>query len=83
MRFEPFADDSASIEVAGLTVENGTGRISLYGTADIDRARDGLAKARSLRDLLDRVVRALEAEPDLPARAPPPRPTRRVRNPFS
>ncbi len=80
--FHPFADDVTSIECAGLTVENGTDRVSLYGTADLTRDKAGLAAAQALRDLLDGVVRALETA-DLPDHVPPPKRLGRARNPFA
>ena len=45
--FAPFAGDSTSTTVAGLTVENGTDGIALYGQADITRDKEGLRNARA------------------------------------
>ena len=58
--------------IGGLTVENRTDRVSVYGGLDLTRDKRGLAHARELEALLDRVVRALEAEKDLPDRVAPP-----------
>ncbi|GBU19743.1 MULTISPECIES: hypothetical protein [Methylobacterium] len=81
--FPAYADDSTVQTIAGLTVENGTTRIALHGTLDITRDRTGLGHARTLRDLLGAVVKALEAA-DLPETVAendePPTP---VRNPFA
>ncbi|PWC44808.1 hypothetical protein [Azospirillum sp. TSO22-1] len=80
---KPYANESDSVGIAGLTVENRTDRVSLYGSLDLTRDKDGLQNARALRDLLDRVVTALEADKALPDRIPPPQATDNVDNPFS
>lgn len=79
---KPFANESDSVGIADLTVENRTDRVSLYGSLDLTRDKEGLKHARALRDLAERVVKALEAEKDLPDRIPPPEPTDSVDNPF-
>ncbi|GJD37474.1 hypothetical protein [Methylobacterium aerolatum] len=82
--FEPFADDAACRTIGGLSVENGTTRITLHGSLDIPRDRAGLAQARLLRETLEAIVRTLEAAPlpeevaeaaDLPSKT--------VKNPFA
>ncbi len=82
-KLTPFADDSASILIGELTIENGTDRIALYGSLDLTRDKPGLAKARALKALLDEVVRRLEAEKDLPHAVPADLPAKSVANPFS
>lgn len=79
---KPYADDSASRGIGGLTVENGRDRVALYGSLDLTRDAAGLACARELRTLLEAVVRALEADPALPETLAAPRPPREVPNPF-
>ncbi|WP_448188199.1 hypothetical protein [Azospirillum sp. sgz301742] len=79
---KPYANESDSIGIADLTVENRTDRVVVYGNIDLTRDKEGLKHARDLRDLLDRVVKALEAEKDLPDHVPPPEPTDSVENPF-
>ena len=78
----PFADDSTSTTVAGLTVENGTDAIALYGQSDITRDKAGLAHARALKALLDGIVRVLESDKNLPDRIAPPDKPETVKNPF-
>jgi hypothetical protein len=41
-----------------------------------------LAKARALKAILDAAVAALEGADVLPGKPVPPRPTKRVKNPF-
>jgi hypothetical protein len=79
---KPYANESDSVGIADLTVENRTDRVSVYGSIDLTRDKQGLKHARDLRDLLDRVVKALETEKDLPDRVPPPEATDSVENPF-
>jgi hypothetical protein len=81
--FHPFADDSRSQSIGDLTVENGTDKVSLYGSLDLTRDKAGLARARDLRAILDSVVRTLEADGDLPETIAPPEPTVVVKNPFA
>ena len=78
----PFSDDSASIGIGELTVENGREQVSLHGSLDLTRDQAGLEQARALKALLDQVVKVLEADKDLPAKLPPPEKPGTVRNPF-
>ena len=79
----PFTDDAASLTIGKLTVENGTDRLSLYGSLDITRDQHGLAQVRELKALLDAAVAELEAQADLPQALPKADAPRTVRNPFS
>ena len=79
---KPFADDSASGAIGGLTIENGRDRIALYGSLDITRDRAGLALARELARFLDMTIATLAADASLPEQAPAPAPSSLVRNPF-
>lgn len=78
----PFADDTASLAVGGLTVENGTDRIALYGSLDLTRDKPGLARARVLKIILDAVVLALEGDRNLPEAVQGPIAPKSVANPF-
>ena len=81
--FVPFANDAASVGAGGLTIENGTLQISIYGSADIGRDRAGLAAAIAIRDTAQAIVAALEAMTDLPEHAVMPPPiTGTTQNPF-
>ena len=79
-RLDPFTDDDGSISIAGLTIENGTNRVALYGSLDLTRDKQQLAQARALQTLLDQAVRYLEAVKDLPDALPPS--PKRIANPF-
>ena len=80
--FSPYADDAASLSIGGLTLENGTERVALYGQLDLTRDKAGLRLARELKAVLDAVVHQLEAAHDLPEQVPPPAKPRTVKNPF-
>ncbi len=79
---KPYADNAASIGIGELTVENGTDRVSVYGSLDLTRDKQGLLRARQLKALLDHVLHALEADPHLPDQVPPPEKPTTVTNPF-
>ncbi|HYG86229.1 MAG TPA: hypothetical protein VD978_08220 [Azospirillum sp.] len=81
-KITPFANEADTVGIADLTVENRTDRVSVYGSIDLTRDRQGLQHARELRDLMDRIVKTLEAEKNLPDNIPPPEPTEEVDNPF-
>jgi hypothetical protein len=78
----PFADNSASITIDKLTIENGTDRIALYGSLDLTRDKQGLTRAQELKTLLEQVVALLGDQADLPDTITPDVPTKTVRNPF-
>lgn len=78
----PFESDSQSLSLGGLTIENGTDRIAIYGSLDLTKDNAGLERARELKAVLDAVVHALQAAGELPDRVEPNRPTERVKNPF-
>lgn len=79
----PFADDAASATLGGLTVENGRHRLALYGTLEVARDKAGLASVRAWAAFLAQAVAALEADPHLPDRLPPPAPPGTAPNPFA
>lgn len=61
--FKPFADDTASVAIGGLTLENGTERLAVYGSLDVARDDSGLAALRRLKGIVDEAVALLEAGP--------------------
>ncbi len=81
-KLTPFANDTDSISIGELTVENGTDRVALYGSLDLTRDKPGLAHARALKALLDQAVQILEADKSLPDAVPPPVAAKTVPNPF-
>ena len=65
----------------GLTIENRTTHISVYGDIQLTRDKAGLADARQLRDLFNDIVSALESDPALPEKIASAE-TVTVKNPF-
>jgi hypothetical protein len=59
-------DDVLNIQGDALTVSNGTTRVTLNGTLDITKDKRGLKAALALKEALDSVVAALQAEAHLP-----------------
>jgi hypothetical protein len=59
-------DDVLNIQGDALTVSNGTTRVVLNGTLDITKDKRGLKAALALKEALDSIVAALQAEPTLP-----------------
>ena len=59
-------DDVLNIQGDALTVSNGTTRVVVNGTLDITKDKRGLKAALALKEALDSVVAALQAEAHLP-----------------
>ncbi|MCX6074291.1 MAG: hypothetical protein NTY39_08235 [Campylobacterales bacterium] len=71
MKTQPFSayeNESDSLLIGDLTVENRLDRLSLYGSLDITKDTVGLQDALKLKALLDATVRALQNETNLPER---------------
>ena len=79
----PFQDDASSVSIAGLTVENGSDAIAVYGTLTITRDQAGLAAVREVSRFLSAVVAVMQSDPDLPAKVAGPIAPKSVPNPFS
>jgi hypothetical protein len=77
----PFANESESIQLGDLTIENRTDRVSLYGSLDLTRDKQGLDYARQLKAILNLLVSELE-KTDLPDRITLATPET-VENPFN
>ena len=78
----PFANESESLGIGDLTIENRTDRVAIYGNIDLTRDKVGLEHTRMLKAVLDKVVRVLENEKNLPDKIAPPDITDEVANPF-
>jgi hypothetical protein len=78
----PFANESESLGIGDLTIENRTDRVSIYGSIDLTRDKVGLDHARMLKAVLDKVVQTLETEKNLPDKIAPPDTPDEVTNPF-
>ncbi|GAN86852.1 hypothetical protein LU298_08805 [Komagataeibacter intermedius] len=78
----PFANNSDSRTIGGMTVENGTDSIAFYGQTDLSRDKAGLERAQALLTFMQQVVDTLAAQKDLPDTLPPRKPAK-VANPFA
>ncbi|TCS34743.1 hypothetical protein EDC30_11275 [Paucimonas lemoignei] len=79
-QFKPFQDETTSLTLDQLTIENRMDRIAVYGSLQITRDKSGLQWARQLKEWLDATVAALEQEV-LPEQVEI-RPKERIENPF-
>jgi hypothetical protein len=59
-------DDVLNIQGDALTVSNGATRVVLNGTLDITKDKRGLKAALALKEAVDSIVAALQAEAKLP-----------------
>ena len=50
----PFANESESLGIGDLTIENRTDRVSIYGYIDLTHDKVGLEHARMLKAVLDK-----------------------------
>ena len=82
-KLTPFADNTGSVTIGQLTIENGTQLVSLYGSLDLSRDKVGLQHALALKAIVDQAVATLTADPALPQRLPPPDKPEIVKNPFT
>lgn len=58
--FKPFQNEAESLQIADLTLENRTDRISIYGSVDLTRDKEGLAYTRELKQIIDSALAELE-----------------------
>ncbi len=64
---EPFRNESECLQIGDLTIENRLDRLTVYGSLDITRDKEGLKAARDLKAVIDLAVAELE-KADLPER---------------
>ncbi len=84
-KFQPFADDNASLSIGEFTIENGTDKVALYGSLDLPRDQSGLKQAKALKAAVDAIVKALEQDKPLPEEggSGPTEAPQQVKNPFA
>jgi hypothetical protein len=81
-KMQPFANESDVIRIGELEIENRLDRVSITGDLVITKDQTGLALAQELQLLIGRVVKALEAEQQLPQTVEL-KPVETVKNPFA
>jgi hypothetical protein len=77
----PFANEADALGIGGLSIENRLDRISIYGSLDITRDREGLDHAERLKSLIDDIVATMKGE-HLPASISI-KPPEQISNPFA
>lgn len=78
----PFKNESQTMEIDGLTLENRLDRVEIYGNLAITRDRVGLERAARLFNALSVVYTTLLKDPYLPDKIPDPTGVDEVKNPF-
>jgi hypothetical protein len=77
----PFENETQSIPIDELTIENRLDRIELYGALVITRDQIGLQRALEIQTLINATVQSLQAQTDLP-QALVIKPSETIDNPF-
>lgn len=81
MKLQPFDNETQSMSLGDLTIENRLDQLEIYGSLSITRDQAGLALALQLKQLMDDTVANLQQAQDLPSQLSP-KPTDQVDNPF-
>jgi hypothetical protein len=77
----PFQNETESITIGNLTIENRLDQVEMYGSLSITRDQSGLALALQLKSILDAAVTHLQQTPNLPVQIVF-RATDEIDNPF-
>lgn len=59
-KFTPFANESDTVQINGLTIENRLDRVSLFGSIDFTNDKAGLEKVLQVKRIVDAVAVQLE-----------------------
>ena len=62
----PFQNESETMRIGELTIENRVDQLELYGSLAITRDQAGLRQALQLKALLEAAISHLQNEKDLP-----------------
>ena len=81
-KFKPYANEADVLRIGELDIENRVDRVTLTGDLVLTRDKVGLALAKELQAIVGGVVKALEADKELPD-AVEVKPARTIRNPFA
>ena len=65
-KFKPYANEADVLRIGELEIENRVDRVTLTGDVVLTRDKAGLALAKELLAIVDGVVKALEADKQLP-----------------
>lgn len=78
---KPFENESDSLAIDELTIENRVDQLEIYGSLAITRDKVGLERALQLKQIVDAAVKALQDDAALPDKIAF-KPTDSVDNPF-
>lgn len=81
-KFKPYANEADVLRIGELEIENRVDRVTLTGDVVLTKDKAGLALARQLQALVGDVVKALEADKQLPEVVEL-KAARSVKNPFA
>ena len=78
---KPFKNESDSLAIDELTIENRVDQLEIYGSISLTRDKLGLERALRLKAIIDATVKALQDDAALPDQITF-KPTDSVDNPF-
>lgn len=81
MPLQPFENETQTLNIGDLTIENRVDQLEIYGSLAITRDQAGLVLAQQLKALIDAAVTHLQRASDLPAQITI-KPTDSIDNPF-
>ena len=64
--FLAYENESDSFSIGDMTIENRHDKISIYGSLDITKDKDGLEYALKLKRIIDSSIDALKRDKNLP-----------------
>lgn len=82
LSIDPFANEEEVITIEELLIENRLDRISIHGSVDITKDKQGLEYAFALKRQIDTIVESLKRE-DLPEKISVENATKEVKNLFA
>jgi len=80
--FLPFKNESDTVTIGDLKIENREDRIAIYGALAIGRDRAGLAGAKALMEIFDRIIKEIEDGGNLPRMFAAAEDPAKAKNPF-
>lgn len=76
-----FENETDALSVGGMNIENRLDRISIYGSLDITKDKNGLASALVLKRVIDAAIDEMKRDKNLPDKIAID-PSQLVDNPF-
>ena len=84
---DPFANDSQSMQIGDLVIENQTDKVIIYGDIDVTFDVAGLEAAKQLHELTSNIIKAFENDKrylsnNLKSKTNDDLPDHEIKNPF-